>query len=164
MITVRQGVFETNSSSTHAIIIAREGTKSYDKIDFRIGEFGWECEYYDYPDSKASYFYMLACDALGRDVADDIVELLAPYGINCTFSLPPVFKIFDDGTTYLDNGYVDHCNEGIDLVEDCLSDASLLIDFVFNDESYVETGNDNDDEPVGTDKPNCDYVEYYKGN
>jgi len=160
MIQVRQGVFETNSSSTHAIIIAREGTETFDQIDFRIGKFGWECDSYYYSVSKASYFYTLACDLYNRDVADEISELLSPYGITCTFSKRPLFN----GYGYLDNGYVDHPENGEELVKDLLSDASLLIDFLFNDESYVETGNDNDDEPVGVDKPKCEYVEYYKGN
>lgn len=159
MIKVRKGVFETNSSSTHAIVVAQENTEQFDRIDFRIGKFGWECRYYSDPYSKASYFYTLACDALGRDVADDIVQLLSPYGINCTFSEPAVIREYG-----LENGYVDHCIEGLDFVNDCLNDASLLIDFLFNDESYVETGNDNDDESVGETKPRCAYVEYYKGN
>lgn len=160
MIQVRQGVFETNSSSTHAIIIAREGTKVFDRVDFRIGKFGWEQEIYGYPEGKASYFYTLACYLYDKDFADEISELLSPYGITCTFSKHPHFS--EHG--YLDNGYVDHAEDGEELVRDLLSDASLLIDFLFNDESYVETGNDNDDEPVGVDKPRCEYVEYYKGN
>ena len=165
MITVRQGVFETNSSSTHAIIIAREGTKPMDDVCFSIGEYGWELETYYGPDSKASYFYTLACECLQRDVADDITQLLAPYGIECRFVKKPVFVSYSDGSgQYLDNGYVDHCAEGLDLVEDCLKDASLLIDLIFNNESYIETGNDNDDEPVGCDHPSCKYDEYYKGN
>lgn len=165
MVTIRDGVFETNSSSTHAIIIAREGTKQIDEVHFSIGEYGWECRYYSLPDSKASYFYTLACECLCRDVADDIVALLAPYGIECYFEYKPIFSTTQDGKyTFLDNGYVDHYSEGMDLVRDCLADASLLIDLIFNDQSYVETGNDNDDDQVGEEHPDCEYVEYYKGN
>lgn len=161
MINVRKGVFETNSSSTHAIIIAREGTETYDHIDFRIGEFGWECEMLRFPEEKASYIYTLACYIYDRDVADEISELLSPYGIKCTFSRRPIFS-----ETYhcLDNGYVDHGCNGEKLVKDVLADPALMIDFLFNGESYVETGNDNDDEPVGTVLPKCEYVKYYKGN
>ena len=167
MIKVRQGVFETNSSSTHAIIIAREGTHPYNRINFSIGEYGWEQRFYDGPNEKASYFYTAACALLGKDVKNDIVKLLEPYGIECEFRGTPVFRAYDyNGKTeyYLDNGYVDHYREAEDFVNSLMNDASLLIDFIFNDESYVETGNDNDDEPVGTILPKCKFVEFYKGN
>lgn len=168
MIYIRNGVFETNSSSTHAIIIAREGTQKYDQVIFSIGEYGWECEKYHDTNSKASYFYTAACAFLNRNVADDIVALLSPYGIECIFYVKPVFKTYHSekygDSQYLDNGYVDHYMECEDFVKGLLGDASQLIDFLFNDKSYVETGNDNDDEPVGTEIPDCEYIEYYKGN
>lgn len=165
MINVRKGVFETNSSSTHAIVIAKEGTEIFDQIDFRIGEFGWEHEIYATPEEKASYIYTLACNLYDRDVADEISDLLSPYGINCTFSLRPIFEEYSGGKM-LDNGWVDHCTEGEDLANDLLSDSALLIDFLFNGESYVETGNDNEEyeRPVGNRIPKGKYVEYYKGN
>ena len=165
MIYIRKGVFETNSSSTHAIVIAREGTKisDYHHVVFSIGEFGWECATYYDADKKAEYFYTAACAFLERDVADDIKALLEPYGIECIFHERPIFK--DHGTyKYLENGYVDHDSECQDFVEGLLGDASQLIDFIFNDKSYVETGNDNDSFGVGGGIPDCKYIEYYKGN
>ena len=163
MITIRRGVFETNSSSTHSIVIARENTKPYDRIDFKIGEYGWSRDVLESPDEKASYFYTSACDFLNRDVADDIMALLAPYGINCTFSKRAEFKPYGEHE-YLDNGYVDHSEDSGEFVNALLNDASQLIDYLWNDESYVETGNDNDDYGVGEKKPRCEYIEYYKGN
>lgn len=158
MINVRKGVFETNSSSTHSIVIAREGTKPLDSITFDLGKYGWECEKYNDPDSKASYFYTAACACLRRDVADDIIMMLSPYGIECDFIRHPKF---DD---YCYNWYVDHDMECLEFVNALLGDVTQLIDFIFNNKSYVETGNDNDEEPVGTEIPNCEYIEYYKGN
>ena len=168
MIFIRKGVFETNSSSTHSIIIAREGTEPLDQVVFSIGEYGWECEKYHDVNSKASYFYTAACACLRRDVADEISAMLSPYGIECIFYIKPVFVTYHSDTygdsNYLDNGYIDHDMEAIDFVKGLLEDASQLIDFLFNDKSYVETGNDNDEEPVGTEIPDCEYIEYYKGN
>lgn len=43
---IRRCVFETNSSSTHAICIAKDGYELKDHIDFHTGEYGWECEEY----------------------------------------------------------------------------------------------------------------------
>lgn len=163
MVYVRKGVFETNSSSTHSIVIARENTKPYDYVEFNIGEYGWERNKYYGTTEKASYFYTSACDYYSRDVAEDISTLLSPYGISCVFKIKPIFKGFN-GTQYLDNGYVDHSEESGEFVESLLEDSAKLIDYLFNDESYVETGNDNDDYSVGEEKPNCDYIEYYKGN
>lgn len=168
MIVIRSGVFETNSSSTHAIIIAREGTQPLDQVIFSIGEYGWECDKFHDVNGKASYFYTAACACLKRDVADDICALLSPYGIECLFYVRPKFVTYHSDSygdsKYLDNGYIDHDMEALDFVEGLLGDASQLIDFLFNDQSYVETGNDNDEEPVGTEIPDCNYIEYYKGN
>ena len=44
---IRRGVFETNSSSTHAICIAKGDYNLSKHIDFTIGEFGWENNEYD---------------------------------------------------------------------------------------------------------------------
>ena len=160
MITIRKGVFETNSSSTHSIVIAREGTQPSDEIEFRIGEYGWENRELWGPNEKASYIYTLACDALCRDVADDFAKLLSPFGINCKFTLKPVFE-----NGYLRNGYVDHADDGIDLVNDCLSDGSLLLDLIFNDKSNVVTGNDNNEYKESYYvTPDCESKTYFKGN
>ena len=163
MVYIRRGVFETNSSSTRSIVIARGSTKPYDYVEFNIGNYGWERNKYYDTTEKASYFYTSACDYYSKDVADDISNLLSPYGINCVFKVKPMFKEFNGGQ-YLDNGYVAHCEQSGEFVQDLLNDPSRLIDFLFNDESYVETGNDNDDYSVGEEKPDCDYIEYYKGN
>ena len=163
MIQIRKGVFETNSSSTHSIVIARENTVPYNLIDFRIGEFGWERDLLTTPSERASYFYTSACDCLNRDVANDIEALLTPYGIKCTFSEKAVFES-SGKCKWLNNGYVDHSENSQEFVEALFSDASKLIDFLFNAESYIETGNDNDDYIVGKTKPSCEYIEYYKGN
>ena len=52
---IRKGTFETNSSSTHSIAISKNKinipTGSY--INFRIGEYGWEENEYNFP----SYMY-----------------------------------------------------------------------------------------------------------
>ena len=160
MITIRKGVFETNSSSTHSIVIAREGTQPFAEIEFRIGEYGWENRELWTPNEKASYIYTLACDALGRDVADDFANLLSPFGINCKFTLKPIFN-----HGWLDNGYVDHAGEGIDLVNDCLNDGSLLLDLIFNDKSNIVTGNDNNEYKESYYvTPDCEYKTYFKGN
>ena len=40
MVKIRKGMFETNSSSTHTIIITDKNCEPGAIVDFRIGEFG----------------------------------------------------------------------------------------------------------------------------
>ena len=58
MINVRQNLFETNSSSVHAICIAKDNNYYIPKsLHFAFGEFGWETEVLTNPESLASYLY-----------------------------------------------------------------------------------------------------------
>ena len=148
MIKIRRGCFETNSSSTHAIIITKEepGFICPD-IDLSIGEFGWAFNVHDYDDEKASYLYTAACSLYGRDVYDEIQEMLAPYGVRCYSKRRAVFKSYSgiDGE-YLDNGYIDHVEDCKTFVDYVMSDPEHLICFLFSEQSYIVTGNDNCDD------------------
>jgi hypothetical protein len=58
MLKIRQGVFETNSSSTHSICIAKKAELNIPKhVYFDFGEFGWECDTLRSLSKKASYLY-----------------------------------------------------------------------------------------------------------
>lgn len=60
MITIRKGIFETNSSSTHVITIAKEDFSSNDikEIKFINGiDFGWN--YNKYSDANSKFTYLL---------------------------------------------------------------------------------------------------------
>lgn len=144
-IKIRNSVFETNSSSVHAMIISKEEVNPVNEtVYFGIGEFGWlECEYYD-TDDKASYFYTAACAVKGHDVKDEIKALLEPYGIKCKFG-ETVFRSssYYENTYYLDNGYIDHDYECAEFVDALMNDSDMLVRFLFNDDSFVHTGNDN---------------------
>ena len=172
MKKIRRGMFETNSSSTHTIIITDERCEPGCAVDFRIGKFGWEGSVYYDIDSKASYIYTLACALLGRDVYQDFCDMLSKYGVDCECSRPAEFVV---GTyngkqyTYLNNGYVDHDYEGRDLVDALFADKDRLIRFLFSDDSFVVTCNDNMDEDERKeweDSADVSYPHetYYKGN
>ena len=152
MIKIRNGCFETNSSSVHAMIVTKEKTDvepSNKFVHFGLGEFGWEENGYYDPDEKASYFYTAACAVMNRDVKDEITALLKPYGIKCKFDRP-VFNSYTssyDGSVhiYLDNGSIDHDYECKKFVDAMMNDSDMLVRFLFNDDSFVQTGNDNSD-------------------
>ena len=169
MIQVRRGVFETNSSSTHSIVICRQDTpQTFDRVTFSIGEYGWGHELLATPDERASYFYTLACALLCRDVADEIWDMLGKYGIDCEFDIRPVFSKGD--WKYLENGYVDHCSDddAPSFVAAMLRSAKRMIDFIFNPKSVVALSNDNSDNDPKYDLRPEDYGReyefYYKGN
>ena len=168
MKKIRKGMFETNSSSTHTIIVTDRNCEPGNLVDFRIGEFGWSFECLDTIGEKASYLYTLACDCLGRDVYQDLYEVLIKYGVECSCSLPARF-VEHNGYTYLDNGYVDHCCEGKDFVDRMLSHEHILIRYLFSPDSFVITGNDNCDEEdyewmQEQADVSYDHHVFYKGN
>lgn len=159
MIQVRQGVFETNSSSTHAICIARERSKPLDRVEFKIGDFGWSHHVYHDTETKASYLYTAACDFYGTDMADRISEILSPYGIECVFTKRPMYVSYNSTHCYLANGGIDHAEECGEFLDKTLNDPAILIDFLFGDKSYIETGNDNDDYSYPRfESPKCEHI------
>ena len=111
MVKIRKGMFETNSSSTHTIIVTDQKTEPGNLVDFAIGEFGWGFDKLASIDEKASYLYTMACEMLGRDVYQDLYEILVKYGVECSCSVPAKFTKSSWGE-YLDNGYVDHASDG----------------------------------------------------
>ena len=147
-LSIRKNVFETNSSSIHAIAISNEMPKNLPSfIYFGRGEYGWEWEKYDWEDDKANYLYECLIylyydwtnddDTRLMETCDQIKRYLNSYGIDCKF------EEFDRSTLHA--GYVDHGGENKELVEYLLSDSDNLIRYLFNDDSYILTGNDNSD-------------------
>lgn len=150
---IRRGVFETNSSSTHAICIAKGDYNLSKHIDFTIGEFGWENNEYDDLYSKASYL-ITAILSFDKDKADDYLRKLKDIlkNNNIEYNLPKLkeasweyegkIRSYYDFDGY---GYIDHSNETENFVNDVLHDSDKLFRYLFGD-SKIITGNDNSDE------------------
>lgn len=167
-IQVRTGVFETNSSSTHAICIAKEPVDfdgTIKTITFNIGEFGWELDKLDTPNIKASYLYTaiysLYYDEEIKESLEFIKQTLESVGIEAIFNTPK-FINYDNGDKYL-SGYIDHVNKADTLLKALLSDRDRLLSFLLSSKSFIATGNDNDNQSVSI-KVNYEHEEYYKGN
>lgn len=161
MIQVRNGVFETNSSSVHAMIISDKKVKPGSVVHFGIGEFGWEKEIYNTVDEKATYFYTAACSCHGSVVKNMIEKLLEPYGVKCEFAE----TIFDEYG--LRDGYIDHGYETADFVDALLADPDMLIRYLFSSNSFVVTSNDNEwDDSFIENATNVSYphTQFVKGN
>lgn len=182
MKCIRNGVFETNSSSTHSICISKKPVGCWDFVRFRIGEYGWENACVS---DTASYLYTAILYAYSYSEAEEKIEklksILDKYCVTYAFE-KPVYETSRWGT-YLKHGYVDHGGECIEFIEAVLSDEDMLLRYLFGD-SFIYTGNDNqDNEPDGCDiafetyydygsdeeKPNPyhdaeNYDYFYKGN
>ena len=136
---IRQGVFETNSSSIHAICISKD--HDVDKLDFPLSiefvrdEFGrWNDKLSD-THEKASYLYE-AILGIYKNNADEklrhIENVLSKCGITCSF----------EDSSY---GYIDHVISG-DLkcwIEEMMNDDEMLLTYLFGD-AFIITGNDED--------------------
>lgn len=154
MIKIRNRVFETNSSSSHAIAFAREAdyNKHPDCVDFKQGDFGWA----DEEVSPADYLYtyilinkmgMYECSLSAEELFEneyikDIIYNLNKFGIKCTFD-----GLNEDnywGEIIHVSGYIDHQSQDTldDLFYDLMSDPHALYNYLFA--SHVYTGNDNE--------------------
>lgn len=156
MITVRKNTFETNSSSTHSIVIPKKVKYTMNHINFYVGEYGWATGYAD----SASYFYtaILELEKYGyrEGLLDKLKLILDRNGITYNFR-PPV-----GGEFY----YIDHVEDLCGFVDKCLEDDDYLIRFLSAGDVY--TGNDNNmyeeenpDRLLAYNKPDPDNYEYY---
>lgn len=162
-VKIRRNIFETNSSSTHSICVTQTDLLDQlrDEIVFRVGEFGWEYEKYNDPETKASYLYTAILEMGREDLLSNIRSILKRKGIECIFE-EPKYVIDNNGYKYLDYGYIDHVYALDDFINICYDDDKLL-KYLFSSQSFIITGNDNDDYDV---EINVSYPheEYYKGN
>lgn len=157
MKQVRNGVFETNSSSTHSVSISHKNSNYYnenclesyidydDKVHVRFGEFGWECESYNTPYEKLQYAVTMLVETEGNNVTsvDDLFETdgfklindaVASY-CNCNgIWIDSEMKIssyewYGKTHIYIDHeGYIDHQScEGYSSVQDFLDDYGVDI-------------------------------------
>lgn len=166
----RANLFETNSSSVHALCVSKETYSEKDlpkEVYFELYEYGWEEDTLCSPDEKASYLWTAVCYLYGDYTDEDgtksieerrkfIEEALNSHNIHAEFEDPKEYKYF----------YIDHGSILGKWLEDILSDADKLMRFLFSENSMVITGNDNiyeDDSPAWSNVPNnCDV--YMKGN
>jgi len=178
MKQIRRNLFETNSSSTHAITIANNSDDDFKNnlpkvLELELGEFGWEFDRYQTTFERASYlFTAIVYNGWVEEYMPKLVDTLKKWGVEVRY--PELKKIesgYRPGDFYFEpvegRGYfyIDHGFELKDFVEKLFSDETLLMNYLFSPESFVSTGNDNsdDDVDVTTNAKNI-LFEYYKGN
>lgn len=162
MKQVRQGVFETNSSSTHSITISDKEIyndfvleKDGKTLILTGGEFGWEEE--DYSDclSKANYIAIMLHEL------KNLVIRFKEYGEE-TYKLPEwadanygqcyniFMNVLKEGTgckyiwiQNMNHSFIDH--QSIEDITDneWLLDSDKVKNFIFGRRSFLRTDNDN---------------------
>ena len=145
MRTIRRGVFESNSSSTHSIAIPKNcGETNY--ISFHIGDFGWGWEEVN----PADYFYTAIYETSNTESEVEeklktLKDILDSHNIEYYFGNAETHFYAHDDHCYLslDNGYIDHGGELTDFVNELLNDGDKLVRFLSR--GLVFTGNDNSD-------------------
>lgn len=141
MKIIRQGQFETNSSSSHSISIDNNastfGTIGLDadgNVVLGPGEFGWEVESYHDCWTKATY---CAIDALNNSHKIDMLkEVIAEH-------TGAKEVIIDCSDSYNDKNYsyIDHQSHGTS--HEAFESKETLKNFIFGNSSYLYTDNDN---------------------
>lgn len=172
---IRAGVFETNSSSSHSMKLNSEDiiqspfpaeTLRKGEIEVTIGEFGWEWARYYRPENKLSYLLTQMTSG----------ETVLPEGMSAqerARQLREEYTDFDRACSIVEeftgcritvphgSGYVDHDSRGVGMELFHRSDEDIR-QFLFSDQCYFETGNDNSSAQrhIRTDKGT--YELYYK--
>ena len=187
---IRQGVFETNSSSTHTISIAKSNEFSryvptHTVIFFSSGQFGWENEVYHSSKNKAAYLWtgivtsgIFDAEAIEK-IKNSITRILERYECMVCFQPYKVGKYETCDREYTEfadaNGYIDHSDELSEFLRAMFPDnegtidEALFLNYLFNPYSYIETSNDNSDEECYGYYPSDnnihgERIEFYKGN
>jgi hypothetical protein len=174
MRKIRKSLFETNSSSTHSIVIANNGNDCFkehlpEKLVFDTDEFGWEWDRYDDVQNRANYlFTALLYNVWADEYFPFVLDTLKKWNIEVEY---PPFHMNDKGYYEFDDPkhddfyYIDHGSQLEGFIKEVCTDETLLMNYLFSDESFIATGNDNEDLELddSTSAKNV-LLEYYKGN
>lgn len=166
MKQIRQGVFETNSSSTHSITIAKDGEglmqswipDDNGNITVVNDDFGWEEADYTDPSIKASYLSIYVRDWIrtkdhnknGSKIVDietrnKFKQILIDVIQTQTGAKNVELAWGEEGMGgyYGFNGYIDHQSVENRDYDYLFEDPELIRQFIFNSNSVLHTGNDN---------------------
>jgi hypothetical protein len=169
---IRKSVFETNSSSSHSLtmspgdIVAQPFSDAVLRsglLQVGVGEFGWTYERFYTAENKIRY--LLTQITRGEvpesdDIAGSLRESYSSFNLLCD-----VVKAHTgvDIEVLPSSGYIDHESVGVGM--ELFQDEEKLKQFLFSADSYVETGNDNEEPPalMYTDRgsPEPTYGEHY---
>jgi len=147
MRKIRQGMFETNSSSTHSITIhpgvctAKLAVNVNGAVTIRPGDFGWEVETYKDAETKASYCLTYAM----QTKRGKLLKMLRKVIKEQVGAKSVAFEALHPDSDYGDEwGHIDHQSiDDSDVCGPAFESETALRQFIFNRESILRTDNDN---------------------
>ena len=157
MLQIRKSVFETNSSSTHSIVVetgkkiqgtSREFMTPYARYENGIlklsedNSFGWGWEVLtDWTDKFA---YAVAELRFRTDELEDLLNKVKEHLMCAEIIIPERTLWNNPKQTEPDYGYIDHQSQGT-LLDFMAQTGTSVIEFIFNDRYAVVLDNDNND-------------------
>lgn len=175
-IKIRKSVFETNSSSVHALCLSEQATTTDRKeISFYTGWYSWEFDVIGSMEGKASYFYTMICEG-DCDRIDErenaLRDILSGHGISCVFHRPEGKRVEIDGAHYMrwedsDSCLIDHSEEVDAVLDRFFANPDDIFNLLMNDDSFIVIGNDNDDDYhdyMNETHPDTTHRVFIKGN
>lgn len=149
----RTGVFETNSSSTHSLVLCEsnnllpqpfsDNITEQGVVTASAGEFGWNEETFTSVYDKLSYLYTDAMQyADGNDEPNPAENEKLRMIVDAVKDHTGCVVGFAKSGGYWDYGYIDHQSVGL-CEEVWEKGVEGVKQFLFNPESYFETDNDN---------------------
>lgn len=191
--TVRKGVFETNSSSIHTLVISHIGENDINcdgqPVIFYCGEYGWGYDELCTVNERASYLWTYLMyeyqdsyeyedehgwshpEMTRTQVVDLLKKRCEEINVNAEFCFPTKDDYFyiDHCSDWTSAGYYDeekreYVYRRVDSIfEKMLNDAQMLKNYLFNDKNFIVISNDNSDDDREIDAPS-DAEVYVKGN
>jgi hypothetical protein len=145
---IRRNIFETNSSSIHAISVTRNHDLNLTaSIKFDLNFFGWEFARYTETADKASYLWT----GLYQNFYDNLEDPEFILRINAIKDALMSYGFIENNIkfNFKGDGDIDHGLELKDL-DKIIFNPDRLMRFLFNEDSVVCTFNDNSD--IGLDE------------
>ena len=174
MKRIRKGIFETNSSSTHALCITKDNDNieipKTISINIDEFEFGWSYEEWDSAEDKIAYFILGILNisynegiGKGATILEEFINDLKEFGIEKIDIEGIRFYHYENQYYFESEGYVDHASELLYFIKEMMANKESLKRFLFSRDSFILGGNDND-EGYPEIKVDYDHEVYYKGN
>lgn len=143
---IRRCAFETNSSSSHTLVLDMECElvqNPFDTIEEEIViqalALGWDWTDYFKPIDKIRCAFTAACQY--KDSKDTYIDMI----YDVVFDYTNVKCIFEPTEDYYPYGYIDHQSYG--EIDSIFKSIDAMRQFIFGKESVYHTGNDNGYDP-----------------
>ncbi len=166
MKQIRNHCFETNSSSVHAICINVTENPVYPEcVEFAFDDFGWTHLNYTDMSDRANYLWTALTNTYivygGDKELEKELENIKNKIINWFEEDRIKYEFHTPAKDSWELGYVDHSEDLEDFLNWVLECKENLYQYLFTNNSFIETGNDNTEEDYPYEGLNKRYDDDY---